>query len=291
MQTTIPRNCRTSFVLQQLRSDGPSTIMIFTGKSPLPSTPHADRLLSSAFVWLTFTTPNLSKDAQYTWLCSSLSLSKLMSGFPLSFCLNCAYSLFRGAGLSLWLQTLLVKNDVKHFLYFCFKTLHLTISLQVSQISGLQYVIFNFFYFFIFLYIYFLPETRQIIEKSMCSAQQQRYWCLSLSCYPPSVDAVTKVEVSVLVFFLQSRSFIQLSCGVLICSALLNRWSNWTCRTKGSFWNSLTWLLWVLSSPWTQMDLESSLAPPSQDLFVLFTLRDSLFTQSWTVEYFEMRSQ
>lgn len=156
MQTTIPRNCRTSFVLQQLRSDGPSTIMIFTGKSPLPSTPHADRLLSSAFVWLTFTTPNLSKDAQYTWLCSSLPLSKLMSGFPLSFCLNCVYSLFRGAGLSLWLQTLLVKNDVKHFLYFCFRTLHLTTSLQVSQISGLQYVIFNFFlFFYFFIHIFF----------------------------------------------------------------------------------------------------------------------------------------
>lgn len=33
---------------------------------------------------------------------------------------------------------------------------------------------------------------------------------------------------------LQSRSFTQLSCGVLICSALLSWWSNRTCRTKDS---------------------------------------------------------
>lgn len=138
-------------------------------------------------------------------------------------------TLFRDARLPLWLRTLL---DFLISSTFCICISKLCIWLFHFRLC--RFLDYNV------IVIFFLPETRQIIEKATCSGQQQRYWCLPLCCYPPSVCALTKVEVSVLSCLSPYKAaqlqfpFTQLSCGVLICSALLSWWSNRTCRTKDS---------------------------------------------------------
>lgn len=148
----------------------------------------------------------------YVWVSSELlfELCLLFSG--MQDCL-CDLELF----WTFWSQALSV---------FVFQNFAFDFSLQALQISGLQ----------CHCYIFFFAWNQANYWKSHV------FWAATKILMPSSLLLSTICMCThqsggfcaFLFVSLQSRSFTQLSCGVLICSALLSWWSNRTCRTKDS---------------------------------------------------------
>lgn len=135
-------------------------------------------------------------------------------------------TLFRDARLPLWLRTLL---DFLISSTFCICISKLCIWLFTSGFA-------DFWITMSLLFFFFFAWNQANYWKSHV------FWAATKILMPSSLLLSTICMCThqsggfcaFLFVSLQSRSFTQLSCGVLICSALLSWWSNRTCRTKDS---------------------------------------------------------